>query len=615
MKKTISKITLATLLVSTSISNVALAGNYCAGIRGNGELAPAHWSAMSRIIENRGMPQTVAGGSSASITIFFLDALSRNKSLSDNDRALMLKSLVPHIGYLYSEDAKVPEIMKLVGNVTGFGKSGFIGAVKQALAIATNIDTFFEVLGEYGKLLNPTVTKGLRKDFKFYKGQLSEGIERLGAFDAVNDKNIFFRDGLVDFKALGVLLGRLADFYAGFGDEEVNNKIGAFTKECSDLAVGKEWSELVAAKPSCQTFLYSALNEYYADKTIEYKKTIRLDGKKRQVTRRKTVKASFPNKMIFEKIGSGIDALPTTSLVVGDAVQKFKELKQEYKDKGAEDYTQFSLDFDTNLKYGYWGSDNTLDTVRDNLKSLHPNDTKSSKFHGLKSGVWFEVLGTSPAEPGLSSLALIPNGETLVPSKIINKRYFAKKFWILPTLTAIEWFDQNNPDGGISPYRKDIISAGGWSDLHPTLVLRAKGCDDVVYVTRQGGESVFGQQIFIRLTGLTDKISFWKDIKERNRTGVTDLTEEEANSPWNHLFNLANPESSFNTSLHNSDAVYCTNWDKFNILGGEVEQTLTDAYHAPIFLKDEFKTGFEFAGTSANKSKDNFPGCIPFAKE
>ncbi len=35
------------------------------------------------------------------------------------------------------------------------------------------------------------------------------------------------------------------------------------------------------------------------------------------------------------------------------------------------------------------------------------------------------------------------------------------------------------------------VSAGGWSDLHPTLVLANLGCEKIVYVTRTGDESGF----------------------------------------------------------------------------------------------------------------------------
>ncbi|MEE2670939.1 MAG: hypothetical protein VYA54_04480, partial [Bdellovibrionota bacterium] len=95
--------------------NLSMAGNYCAGIRGNGELAPAHWGSMARIIENKGLPESVAGGSSAAITLFLLDGVSRNETVNKdseevkrNKQALMLKSFVPHILYLINEDAKAP---------------------------------------------------------------------------------------------------------------------------------------------------------------------------------------------------------------------------------------------------------------------------------------------------------------------------------------------------------------------------------------------------------------------------------------------------------------------------------------------------------------------------
>ena len=157
-----------------------------------------------------------------------------------------------------------------------------------------------------------------------------------------------------------------------------------------------------------------------------------------------------------------------------------------------------------------------------------------------------------------------------------------------------------------------MYSAGGWSDLHPTIVLKANGCDDVMYVTRQDGESVFGQQVFIRLTGYTDKISFWEDIAEGNRRGWTELTEVEANSPWNRLYNLANPNSSFNNSIRALDTVYCTDWNAYNVFKpGQLDLLQTDAYNAPLFVKDEsrrseYNFGLEFEG----KSPDNFPGCI-----
>jgi hypothetical protein len=354
--------------------------------------------------------------------------------------------------------------------------------------------------------------------------------------------------------------------------------------------------------------LTSALDAYYEAPIIRTK--VRRIGK---VTHTKYIrgKRKFPNRMIFEKVGSGLEAFPTTAIVVNDAAKRYTELKKEYEKKEAKDFTQFKLEFYSELKYGYFGNSDSLAALKTNLGLMYPGDTKTERFMPIEGATWFDVLATSPAEPGLSSLTRIPDGNTLNKNSIIDKKFFYKKWWVIPTWNAIGWHDKDNAKGGVVPFRAGIYSAGGWSDLHPTLVLKASGCEDVVYITRQGGESVFGQQIFIRLTGYTDKISFWKNLKEHNRDGWWNLSEEEEKSPWNNLYNLANPESSFNLSLENSTAVYCTDWDSHNLFKGELDTILDEAYNAPLILNDKNKSDdYNFGHDRTEKSKDNFPGCI-----
>tara|TARA_Y100000782_G_scaffold4962_1_gene5893 strand:- start:147009 stop:148898 length:1890 start_codon:yes stop_codon:yes gene_type:complete len=598
--------------------NSALGGNYCAGIRGNGELAPAHWGSLSRIIEHKDLPKTVAGGSSAAITLFFLDAISRNEEVSardederKNQRALMFKTLVPHIMYIGMEDVKVPKIMKMVGNVMGIGDDGFIAALGKAVKVAKDLPMFFDVLGEYGPLLNPELASGLRKNFSFYKGQIAEAIKVFGSFDAKNDMNLFYRKGLVDFKYLGVLTGRIADFYAGYADEQTNEKLQYFLDQCAEDSRGRSWPELMAKNPVCQKLFVDSLQAYYGPK-YETRRVRRLGGRVTRTIKTK-IPRTFPNKMVFEEVGSGIDAYPTTSVIIGDAVQRYKEKLAEYESKDAQGVEDFSLDFNLELKYAYWGRTHGLDTIKDGLKQHYPNDAKSSLFKPIDGGTWFEVLSTSPAEPGLSNLQRVPNGPAIDPSRVINKSYFYSKsffFFSIPTFTAQKWFNEDNQDYGVIPFREEMFSAGGWSDLHPTLVLKARGCEDIVYITRQGGESVFGQQVFIRLTGYTDKISFWKDIKKGNRNGWINLSDEEEKSPWNQLYNLMNPESSYNKSIGAATAIYCTDWDKFSVLKGEIQPTLDDAYHAPVFVKDGNRAEYDFGYDFEGKSPDGFPGCI-----
>src|ERR1700722_8826051 len=61
---------------------VASAADYCLALRGNGELEPAHWGALSNVVERLGFPAMQAGGSSASITLFLLDAMASNKTVN-----------------------------------------------------------------------------------------------------------------------------------------------------------------------------------------------------------------------------------------------------------------------------------------------------------------------------------------------------------------------------------------------------------------------------------------------------------------------------------------------------------------------------------------------------
>lgn len=608
------------IIILLMASNIAFSSNsnYCAGIRGNGELAPAHWSSLSRIVENKGLPTSLAGGSSAAITLFFTDAISRNEYINSlpeaqkmQAQALLFKTLVPHIMYLINVDAKAPRVMRMVGNITGLFDDGFIKALGKAVRVARDLPMFFDVLGEYGPLLNPDLAAGLRKDFSFYKKQIAEAIKVFGAFDAKTDKNIFYRKGLVDFKYLSILFGRVADLYAGYGHNQANEKLNEFLNICSSISLDKTWSELVTDEKLCESMFVSALDSYYGP--ITGKKKVRRIGK---VTHNKKVliERTFPNRMIFEKVGSGVDAYPTTSLVVGNAVKRYKEQLELYEKNRAQDIASFSLDFDSELRYGYWGSSDGLNDISEGLNVLFKDDLKSQKFKKIENGTWFEVLSTSPAEPGLSSLQRLPDSSRLDPLRVINKRYFYTNrilFFKYPSLTAIKWFDENKSERGVIPFRENLYSAGGWSDLHPTLVLKARGCEDIVYITRQGGESVFGQQIFIRLTGYDDKISFWKDIKEGNRNGWTNLTDVEEKSPWNRLYNLMNPSSSYNESIMTASAIYCTDWDQFNVFKGEVHKAIDDAYDAPIFVNDpDFKDDYKFGGPSDGKSPDHFPGCI-----
>lgn len=577
----------ALLLVASSQT---FASNYCAAIRGNGEAVPAHWGALAKIVENRGMPERVAGGSSATITMMFLDAISRNQQISQDEskrkieQALLIKSFMAHLNYLWEEDSKAPKVMGLVAD---FKNAKFLNKLTQALKLAKSTKDFFHLLGDYGAILNPALVQELHRDFSFGKTQLQEAVMKLGKFDAKNDLALFYREGLVDFKFIALMLGKVADYYAGNTDQQTLLAQQSFIQQCALKTQNIWWDDFAAHAPECLNLFKQSLDHYYSQK-------------------------SFQNKMIFEKLGSGLSAIATTSIVKGEAINRYFKMRQLYQKQRGINVEDYSLDFDRELSYGYWGDHTLLSNTKETLVRDFADDLKSQKFLNLGSGTWFEVLSTSPAEPGLSNLQRIPDSQRFNRHSILEKDYFKKVLGVFPTSRALQWFDEVNPKNGILPFRPNMLSAGGWSDLHPTIVLKASGCQDVLFVTRQGGDSVFGQQIFIRLTGATKQIPFWKEIRQNNRQGWMNLSIDAEATAWNRIYNLGNPDSSYSRSIKTAQAIFCTNWDGHDLFSGELKSLQRDAWEAPIFINNDAHSGdYDFGGESEGKSEDQFPGCIP----
>src|SRR5690606_38457196 len=92
------------------------------------------------------------------------------------------------------------------------------------------------------------------------------------------------------------------------------------------------------------------------------------------------------------------------------------------------------------------------------------------------------------------------------------------------------------------------LHAGGWVDLQPVQVLQAAGCEDVVYVTRQGEETSF--------------ITLPRPItQEATRGGVAELLGLEAKDQ-DDLYALSNYQSSYSRAVSGSSLVWCTDWNR-----------------------------------------------------
>lgn len=562
------------LFLSLLIPSSLHAEEYCAAIRGNGENVGAHWASLSRLVEENGMPSAMAGGSSATITMFFLNGVAGNPVIKKEENAdkkrkkeaLLIKSMNEFV----SEMGKTEEAMSAQAFMTELGKKNSSLATKiQRLASGSggvSAGQISSALQKYYPLLNPEIIQGLITKPDFFKGEVTTAVKVFGKFDAADetDTKFFFRPGLVDFKEVAINMGVIADFYQGNTDPETAKELESFTEECADIAYKKQWGDLPS--DGCKARFRRIAANYLA-------------------------KGNFQHKALFDPVGKQIDSIPTTALVQGEAVNRYNDLKASYvRGETNRDYSAFKVDFERELKFGYFTSEG--ERIKRGLAARSSRgDLKSAKFEAIQPGNWFEVLSTSPAEPGLASLQPIPMNTTR-DRVLAERRKPVTQRW-----------------NGLQ-YRRGVLSAGGWSDLEPTGVLEASGCRKTAYITRKDCETVFGQQVFVRLTGAQEEVPFWKNLKENNNKGwrVSGDTERSA---WNRLYNCGNPQSSFNQAIASADITYCTDWNRFAPFEGQGAEMEREAYTAPVFLNPGVPESFRVNRPNGSTSQSTHPGCIP----
>lgn len=562
----------AALHVLLSLAARAENPEYCASIRGNGENVAAHWAALSRFVEENGMPKSIAGGSSGTISMFLLDSMAGNPlfiGVDDQDKknkmqGLMIKSMGEFLSQMGKNDEALSaqEFMRDLSDPN----SGLVERLKKMAQIPGKLSNaeISKAFDKYIRLINPEILRGLKEHPLFFKNEVMDAISVFGKFDAVNDKNLFLRPGLVDFKEVAVNLGTMADFYQGNTDEETRIGLNSYVEDCAANSYQKDWHSL--PEEGCKARFKSLVANYLK-------------------------KGAFQHKALFEPVGKNVPAIPTTALVKGDGLKRYSQYRKSYSSGDAKtDYAKFSVDFEKDVSFGYWTDEG--EKIRANLPA---GDLKSQKFQELKKGNWFEVLSTSAAEPGLAELQRIPENTTREQVLAEREKSYAERW------------------KGLS-YKKNVISAGGWSDLHPTLVQKASGCKRIGYFTRIGGETKFGQQVFIRLTGTQNEIPFWANIADHNSEGWNVEGTQAALTPWNQLYNSGNPQSSFQKSLRVSDFVYCTDWDSYEPLKTGKKEMESNAYGSPVFAKPGMPRSFQVNGNSPSPDPKKFPGCLPLVR-
>lgn len=508
----------------------------CAAVRGNGQLIFAHFASLARIVEHYGPLWGSAGGSSGSITQFLLDSIQQSPAVAtcggvectraqQGERiALMLKSLS---GYA--------EVLGDSPEAAAFGQLGGIAKKFQASGIAALVETdpaaaeqaLVDLLGseDLRDLVNEELVETITSspDPAFHVRDIVGALSQLGSFEVgctpeqaamgCNPAAIFVRPGLLDFRALVGKLGRIADFYAGYGPQDPA-RMAAWLDGCATAARGLDWAQ-VSALP----FGYGTCGDELRDMVTEYRAAVLADPDAKSVR-------------IDQPIGSGLNALVSTSVLTGDAVDSFAKARADYA--AAEPYS-LPVAFD-DVRFGYWGSEDALHQVESNPKGF--DDPKTEKFLSLGPATWGEALSYSPAEPGLARALELDAGH---------------------------------------------VSAGGWSDLAPTLVLENLGCEEVVYVTRRGDESGFA-------TGIAAQLG----MDDAGRKALFDL----------------DADSSFTRSLEAASAVWCTDWNAQSAT--DLTGVFADSYGAPMESSAPFFAEGEGAYAGV-KAALGLRGCSPGA--
>lgn len=514
---------------------------YCVAIRGNGEKMPAHWGVMANLIEDRGLPKAMSGGSSASLTIFLIESLYLNKHLKTNSQqSLAVKSFqgyfealtqIPEgqaVAALLADKDFLSILLKASEDLENLRVSPqLIRPLQKHLA---HIETLLQSQ-DFVDLVNPEFllyvqttlkwSQGLSSGsssfpdvtlevIEYRKNEIAKSIKNFGKFNARSDETLLFRPGLISFSKLAEIIGLMGDYYAGVElknkalQKQVNEDFQDFLTNCLPLSRRKSWRQINEELPVCQQLIGRSI--------LAYIRAARSEG--------------HTGVRIQQKIGASLPTFPATSVLVDKAVVLYEEAKKDYQLNTEASFGNSFVVNQEDLRFGYWGADKDLRSIEKALLTdrLTRDDAKSSKFLPLGNQPWLEALSTSPAEPGLANLLKLESG---------------------------------------------LISAGGWSDLHPTLILRAHGCEEIVYITRKGGESLFAQGVIKKLTniegfewkdweGLSDK-----EMYEKNYIGNV-LDVGTAATPWSELYNMANPESSIRKSMKAATRTICTDWDNYD---------------------------------------------------
>ncbi|MEO1320392.1 MAG: hypothetical protein AAFV30_07470, partial [Pseudomonadota bacterium] len=402
----------------------------CAGIRGNGQNLFAHYGALARHVEEYGAITCAAGGSSGSITAFFMESMWANelthvcrrngRACSERQRdaryALMLKSVVGLTSAGLFEDVDTVGAL-----LAGISEGDIIELLNGPLP-EEGVEALIRLLRDLGPLINPEVIELLltSPDPVFHATDIIDGLQK-GVQFIVDDPRVFLRTSVVNFDQFATLLGSYGSFYAGYGPAD-ERSFRRWLRRCATQSVGLTW-EQTAQLPGAEG---ATCGENFIELFNSYRERFAAQG--------------GPNRA-DDPVGVYFPAFGVTGVLKDEAITQWEQARAAWINATP---IPFEPDF-ADVGVGYWGNERELRRMERRLRRRF-QDLVSQQFTPLGSASWREVLSASPAEPGFSPAVPLSSG---------------------------------------------YVSVGGWADplrVQPLVALRA---ESVIAINRLGGVGGF----------------------------------------------------------------------------------------------------------------------------
>jgi hypothetical protein len=492
----------------------------CAAVRGNGDRIPAHFTSLARIVEHYGTLDAIAGGSSASVTGFLYESIATGRTATSCGEASC------------DERAQADRTALMLKSLQGY---------MQVVAASPEVAAVTQLAPLVARIRASGIAELAETDVVAARDALVTLLESDDVRALVNPDLIAL---LQSSPALEFHLQDTMASIAGTGSFDASDprifvrpglihwpalvemvgRVGSFYAGVgpADVAGMDAWAEACAAPGRGKDWPEVAAlpmgETTCGARFVDLLSTYRAA---------RDADPSAPNR-VDDEVGERLPVLAITSVIEGASADAMREALATY---AAGAIPTIDVGFE-DVRYGYAGQPGDLERLAANAGGY--DDLKTAKLETLGAMTWRQILALSPAEPGLSPVRELGDGR---------------------------------------------LSAGGWADLHPVQALENLGCDEVVYVTREGGDSKFAEGVARQL-------------------GMSDAAR-------GALYDLGRDDSSFSVALEQADAVWCTAWDAGS---GDPFELSSAAWSAPMESSNAFFVDGDdaYPGVASELGK---PGC------